>query len=128
IRSLTDRSTLALHLAVGERRADALDLRAEQLLDRALDVDLVRVHRDLEHQRPVLLADHRRLLGDERAPNDVRQFHHPSASCSFSSAARVRTTRRVSTTSRALIRLLASSCTPSMLRTDSARRSSGFTS
>ena len=52
----------------------------------------------------------------------------PSASCSFSSAARVSTTRRVFITSRALMRLLGSSRTPSMLRTDSASLSSGFTS
>src|SRR5688572_24659802 len=123
-----DETPLALHLAVRQRRAHALDLRAEQLLDRPPDVDLVRVHRHLEHQRAAVFTGHRGLLGDERAPDYVGEFHQPNASCSFSSAARVSTTRRVSTTSRALMRLLGSRRTPSMLRTDSASLSSGLTS
>src|SRR5215510_984558 len=36
IRTPADRAALALHLAVRERRAHARDLRAEELLDRAL--------------------------------------------------------------------------------------------
>src|SRR5688572_20528028 len=119
---------LALHLAVRERRAHALHLGAEQRLDRAFDVDLVGVHRHLEHQRLAVFTDDGGLLGDERALDDVSEFHQPNASWSFSSAALVSTTRRVSMTSRALTRLLASIRTPSMFRTDSAMRSSGFTS
>src|SRR4029079_5367092 len=58
-------------------------LDAEQLLDRALDVDLRRADRHLEHDRPRILAQQRRLLGDQRTPDDVCQFHVRSlpASC-----------------------------------------------
>ena len=42
VRSLTHEAALALELAVRDRRPHGLDLRAEQLLDRALDVDLGR--------------------------------------------------------------------------------------
>src|SRR4030095_12402434 len=119
---------LTLHLAVRERGANALPFGTEQRFGCALDVDLVGVHRHLEDQRLAVLADDRGLLGEERAPDDVSQFHQPNASCSFSNAALVSTTRRVSITSRALTRLLASIRTPSILRTESAMRSSGFTS
>src|SRR6185503_8007935 len=147
---------LPLHFAVRERRANALHLGTEQRLDSALDVDLVGIHRHLEHQRLAVFADDRGLLGDERAPDNVCQFHNvsrviqnskcrmqtlwfcilpfascitqPRASCSFSNAALVSTTRRVSITSRALTRLLASIRTPSILRTESTMRSSGLTS
>src|SRR5262245_49623572 len=120
---------LALHLAVGKGGADALHPGSEQLLDRPLDVDLVGVLRHLEDQRPAILADDGRLLGDDRAPDDVGDFQaHPRASCSFSSAACVSTTRRVFITSRALTRLLGSTRTPSMFRTDNASLSSGLTS
>src|SRR5262245_20732002 len=39
---------LSLHLAVRQRGAHVLDLRSEQLLDRAPDIDLVRVPRHFE--------------------------------------------------------------------------------
>src|SRR5262245_28917472 len=91
IRSASREASLPLHLAVPERRADALDLRPEQLLDGAPDIDLVGVSRDLEHQRASSLAHAGGLLGDQRAPQNVGCLH-PSASCSFSSAARVTTT------------------------------------
>ena len=87
------------------------DLRAEQRLDGALDVDLVGVHRHLEHQRPAVLAEDRGLLGDERAPDDVCQFHGwplnpapPAASRAPPASAR---RGACSITSRALTRLLA---------------------
>ena len=43
VRALADEPALALELAVRDRGAHRCDLRAEQLLDRALDVDLVGV-------------------------------------------------------------------------------------
>src|SRR5262249_7350991 len=68
-------ASLALDLAVRDARADAFDLRAEQLLDRALDFRLVRARRDLKHDRPSILPEDRRLLGDQRATNDISQLH-----------------------------------------------------
>src|SRR5688572_6160896 len=130
VRAAADELALPLELAVRQRRADGGDLRPEQRLDGALDIDLVSVPRDLEHQRATVLAEGRGLLSDQRSPNDVSQFHdgYPSASWSFSSAARVTITRRVFITSRALIRLLGRIRTPSRLRTDSDSLSSGLTS
>src|SRR6185503_8573790 len=129
VRAAADVLALALELAVRQRRADALHLRAEQRLDGLLDVDLVGVHRHLEHQRAAVLADDRGLLGDQWPTENVGQFpDYPSASCRFSIAARVSPCRRELTTSRALTRLLARTRTPSMLRTDSDSLSSGFTS
>src|SRR5262249_38203236 len=55
--------------------ADARHFRAEQLLDRTLDLDLVRVRGDLEHDRAPVFAQNRRLLGDERTTDDVGLFH-----------------------------------------------------
>src|SRR3954471_13634696 len=69
--ALPDEPSLTLHLAVRDRRPHALNFRAEQLLDRALDVDLGRPGRDLEHQRPIALTNHGRLLGDQRASDYV---------------------------------------------------------
>src|SRR5690606_12331691 len=102
-------------------------LRAEQLLDRLLDLNLVGVARHLEHHRAPILAQRGGLLGHERPPEHFGQFHD-STSCSFSSAACVSSTLRVSITSRAVTRLLGSSRTPGRLRTDSANFSSGCTS
>src|SRR3954466_9544656 len=130
VRAAADELALPLELAMRQRRAHGGDLRPEQRLDGALDVDLVRVPRHLEHQRVPLLAEDRGLLGDQWTPDDVSQFHdgYPSTSWSFSSAARVRITRRVFMTSRALMRLLGRIFTPSRLRTESDSLSSGFTS
>src|SRR5438477_114516 len=75
---LSDETTLALHLAVRNRRAHRFDLGSQQLLDGALDVDLRRVRRDFEHQRPPVLAQERGLLGDQGAPNNVCLFHNTS--------------------------------------------------
>src|SRR6266542_6984288 len=85
--ALTDEAPLALHLAVRDRGPDALDFRAEQLLDGALDVDLRRARRDLEHERAAVFTQQRRLLGDERAADNVCLFHVssqlPVTSCQF---------------------------------------------
>ena len=48
-RTLTGEPTNALHLAAHDERADFGDGDLEQLLDRAADLDLVRVASDLEH-------------------------------------------------------------------------------
>src|SRR5215471_7210399 len=85
---LADEAPLALHLAVRDRGPDALDLRSEQLLDRPPNVDLRRLRRDLEHQRPPVFAQKRRLFGDERATDNVCLLH-ARFSCSFSRASRV---------------------------------------
>ena len=84
---LPDEAPLPLELAVRDRRPHALDLRAEQLLDGALDVHLVGADRDLEHQRPRVLAEERRLLGDQRPADDVSQFHVSFSSSSGASRA-----------------------------------------
>src|SRR5258705_10178881 len=75
VRAAADVLALALELAVRQRRADALHLRAEQRLDGFLDVDFVGVHRHLEYQRLAVLAEDRGLLGNERAPQHACQFH-----------------------------------------------------
>src|SRR5688572_18985567 len=49
-------AALPLDLAVGHGRPNALDFRAEQLLDRLLDLDLVRAGRHLEHDRAPVFA------------------------------------------------------------------------
>ena len=71
------------------RGADVGDLRAEQLLDRALDLDLVRGRRDLEDQGAAVLANGRGLLGESgRLMTSVIFMRRlPSTSCSLSSAA-----------------------------------------
>src|SRR2546425_1640285 len=75
VRAAPGKATLALDLSVIDRRANALDLRPEQMLDGAPDVDLVRVRGDPEDQRPVVLANHGGLLGDDRAMKYVGEFH-----------------------------------------------------
>src|SRR5215210_2720054 len=82
-RTLTRESANALHLAAHDERADLGDADLEQLLDRAADVDLVRVASDLEHdllrvrfafgvsaRATTGLAEPRALLGEERTPDD----------------------------------------------------------
>src|SRR5580765_2559759 len=128
VRPASGEPALPLDLSVRDARPDALDLGAEQLLDRAFDFDLVRAGRHLEHNRPAVFAQDRRLLGDERAADHVCQFHELSASCSFSRAPCVATTRPAPATSRAVRRALATSDTPGMLRTDRDSFSSAATS
>ena len=117
------------------------DLRAEQLLDGALDLDLVRAGRHLEDDRPAVLAQDRRLLGDQRPANDVGQFHDfarcrrpalpcsqllaVSASCSRDAPASTTRRHRRRAPSPARSR---TSATPGMLRTDRANLSSSATS
>src|SRR6266576_1228388 len=76
VRATADVLALALELAVRQRRADALHLRAEQRLDGSLDVDLVGVHRHLEFLRLAVLAEDRGLLGNEGAQQHACQFHN----------------------------------------------------
>src|SRR5207253_10578245 len=106
---------------------DARHLRSEQLLDGALDLDLVRAGRHLKHDRAAVFAQDGRLLGNQRAPDDICQFH-ASASWSFSIALFVATTRRASITSRAVSRALGTSETPAMFFTDRDSFSSTATS
>ena len=47
----------------------------EERLHGPLDVELVGVPRDLEHERPAVLAEDRGLLRDEGPPNDFCQLH-----------------------------------------------------
>ena len=81
VRAPAGEAALPLDLAVRDAGADALDLGAEQLLDRALDLDLVGAGRHLEHDRPAVFAQERRLLGDERPADDVCQFHDVFTLC-----------------------------------------------
>src|SRR5690348_1435494 len=73
--ALSREASLALDLAVRDRRAHAFDLRAEQFFDRVADIDLGGVGRHFEDQRPSILAEERRLLGDDRPADDVCEFH-----------------------------------------------------
>src|SRR5262245_4114787 len=99
-------AALPLDLAVRDARTQTLDLRAEQLLDGALDLGLVRVRRDVEHDRPSVLAKDRRLLGNQRPADDICELHlftlrwgpTPSA-CHASPLARRDFSRRLSATS-----------------------------
>ena len=83
-----DEAALALQLAAHARRAHVGDLRAEQMLDGVANLNLVGVARHLQHERPAVLAEDGRLLGDERPADDVGQLHD-STSCRRSRAARV---------------------------------------
>src|SRR5262245_1038642 len=101
-----------------DARPDGVHFRSEQLLDGALDLRFVRGGGDVEHDRPSVFAEDRRLLRHERPPDDIRQFQaHDNASCSFSIAPRVAITREASMTARAVTRPLGTSDTPGMLRT-----------
>ena len=77
------------------------DLGAEQVLHRALDVDLVGAGRHVEDDRLAVLAQDRRLLRDERPPDHVCEVHDPSTSCRRSTAALVAMIRCARMTSRA---------------------------
>src|SRR5215218_4234153 len=127
VRPPAGEAALPLDLAVGHGCPDALDLRAEQLLDRLLDFDLVRAGCDLEHDRAPVFAQDGGLLGDEGAPDHVGELH-ASTSCSRSTAARVAMMRPACMMSRAVTRLDKRNRTPSMLRTDKASLSSTLTS
>src|SRR4051812_3360652 len=62
----------SLDLAADVEEPDFLDFHLEELFDRALDLDLVRLGVDLEGEDVVAgFAHHRRFLGDERAPDDL---------------------------------------------------------
>src|SRR6476469_900663 len=127
IRTLAREASLTLDLAMRHGRAHAGHLRAQQLLDRLLDLHLGGVDVDAEHQRLlVLLLEERRLLADQRPSNDIRELHQANASCSRSSAVRVAITRVASITSRADTRPACRNRTPAMLRVDRGSFSSGW--
>src|SRR5262249_14218449 len=75
VRTLPCVATLALDLAVRDVGADARHLRAQQLLDRTLDLNLVGVRGHVEHDRAPVFPQNRRLLGDKRTTDDVGLFH-----------------------------------------------------
>src|SRR5207248_818012 len=128
VRAAPREASLPLDLAVRDARPDVVDLGAEQLFDGAPDLHLVRARRDLKNDRPAILALDGRFLGDERLANDVGEFDHASASCNFSSAALVATTRSASATWRADRRALDTNSIRAMLRTDRDNFSSRATS
>src|SRR6266852_6277405 len=81
-----------LDLAADVEEPHFLDLHFEELFDRALDLDLVRLDVDFESEDVVAgIAHHRRFLGDERAPDDLVRIHDSSASVSRCSASWLRT-------------------------------------
>src|SRR5262249_3071331 len=82
------------------QRVHLRHVAAAKLLDRVPDVDLGRLHRDLKRVLVQTLA-HRALFGAQRAPDHLcRVSHSAYASCSRSSAARVKRSRSEPTTSR----------------------------
>src|ERR671938_1121276 len=82
-----------LHFAADVEEADLVDLDLEELLDRVLDLNLVRVRIDFEGDDVrSRLAHQRRLLCHERPADDlVRIAHDWSASVSACSASCERT-------------------------------------
>src|SRR5229473_1371226 len=110
VRPLTGEAALALHLAVRDGSAHMLHFGPEQGLDGALDFGLVCAHRDMEHDgAAVLLAQNRRLLGNQRPADHIGQLHRAP---SFSTAALVATTRDAFIMSRATTCALATNRTP----------------
>src|SRR5512132_767612 len=73
---LADEAAHPLPLALAVRDADRRDLDAEELLNRAGDLDLVRVASDLEADGVRRILQACRLLGDERPPDDLLRIHH----------------------------------------------------
>src|SRR5206468_9858906 len=111
VRAAAGKSSLPLDLAVRDARANAFDFRPEQTFDGPLDLGLVRIRRDVKHDRPAVLAKDRGLLSDERPADHIGELHEPRASCNFSSALFVTTIRRASATSRARTRAVGTSDT-----------------
>src|SRR5262245_50219470 len=64
IASAAEKASLPFHLAVGDARPDAGDLRTQQLLDRVFDLDLVGAGCHFEDERLAILTQDGRLLGD----------------------------------------------------------------
>src|SRR5689334_18706141 len=121
VRALPREAALTLDLAVHRRGAHAVDLGVEERLDRLFDFDLGGRHRDVEHDRlPVLFLQDGRLLGHERAADDVGESHR-RASCRRSMAALVAITVVASITERADTRLAAMYDRPAMLRVERSR-------
>src|SRR5438270_9584543 len=82
-----------LHFSADVEEADFLNLHFEELFDRGLDLNLVRLRVDLERDDVVAgFAHHRRLLGDERAADDLVRIHDSSASVRRCSASWLSTT------------------------------------
>src|SRR3954465_5739076 len=69
-------ATFALLLALVIRGIDRDDLLVEELLDRAFDLDLVRLRADAEDVLVVLLGKDRCLLRQRRGLDDVEEILH----------------------------------------------------
>src|SRR5271166_1363120 len=70
VRALARPALEPLGLALLHQRVDRQHGDAEQALDRCLDLALVRIRRDAEHEL-AMLRQHRRLLGDQRGADDL---------------------------------------------------------
>src|SRR5436305_1960867 len=99
VRPAADEPPLAAHLAVHPRDAHLGDLDLELGLDGALHLDLVGVSVHLEGDDVLVVAQHRRLLGDQRTPDDFLGLHFASTSTSRWSAPSLTTRKDRSTTS-----------------------------
>ncbi len=94
VRALAEVATEALLLAPNHHRADLLDAHVEQRLDGLLDLDLGGVLADLEGVGVRRFGLHRRLLGQERADDDLGDATHaspPSRAWSLATVPVVRT-------------------------------------
>src|SRR4051794_26577269 len=94
-----DEAALPAYLAVDGGDADLGDLHLELRLDRTLDLDLVGASRDLEGDDVLLVAQLRRLLGDQRAADDLLDSHFASTSTRRLRALSLTTSTERSTTS-----------------------------
>src|SRR6516162_3667013 len=70
VRALAGPALEPLGLALLYQRVDCQHADAEQALDRRLDLALVCIRRNAEHELTVL-RQHRRLLGDQRGADDL---------------------------------------------------------
>src|SRR5437762_2067139 len=103
VAALADEPSGASHLAAQLLGPDLFHLDREHLLDRALDVDLVRVASHFEHVLVAQLAQHRTLLRDQRPPDDAaRIVHRTNTSLTLSSPGAVNTTASAASRSYAL--------------------------
>src|SRR3954462_4709606 len=99
VRAAPDETPLPPHLAVTVGDPDLGDLDLELGLDRALDLDLVGVPRHFERDDVLLFPQSRRLLGDQRAADDLLDSHFASTSTRRFSASSLTTNSERSTTS-----------------------------
>src|SRR3954463_5271010 len=130
--ALTEARTGALALALTVRGVHRQHTHVEDLLDRDLDLGLVRVRVD-EERVPVLIENAVALLGDHRGDDDVARVgdrgHAPASSLlptprNSSSASLVKTTSSATSTSYVLSWPAASRCTLGSLRSETQFSSS----